>query len=118
MAGNMIKSDDKPYHLYLSIEQFNQLMETIELMISIDDKSEVTKEMIEMRDTIMRFTRKQKNKNGDDCAAVILYEKEACPLIKVLLFYIATFRTIEPKDYYSDIRKNVRSKKDEREKES
>ena len=48
MAGNMIKSDDKPYHLYLSIEQFNQLMETIELMISIDDQSEVTKEMLEL----------------------------------------------------------------------
>ena len=57
-----------------------------------------------MRNTFMRFAKKQK-KNGDDRAAVILYEKEACPLIKLLLLYIAAFRKIEPRDYYAEIRK-------------
>ena len=105
MEKNFTPQSDKPYHLYLSREQFNQLIETIELMLAVDEDNEVTKDAAKMRNTFMRFAKKQK-KNGDDRAAVILYEKEACPLIKLLLFYISAFRRTEPHDYFSEIRKD------------
>ena len=105
MEKNFTPQSDKPYHLYLSREQFNQLIETIELMLAVDEDNEVTKDAAKMRNTFMRFAKKQK-KNGDDRAAVILYEKEACPLIKLLLFYISAVRRTEPHDYFSEIRKD------------
>lgn len=107
MEKSFTPQSDKPYYLYLSREQFNQLIETIELMLAVDEDNEVTKDAAKMRDTFMRFAKKQK-KNGDDRAAVILYEKEACPLIKLLLFYISAFRRTEPHDYFSEIRKNMK----------
>lgn len=112
METNHAPQSDKPYHLYLSREQFNQLIETIELMLAVDADNEVTRDAAKMRDTFMRFAKKQK-KDGDDRAAVILYEKEACPLIKLLLFYISAFRKTEPHDYFSEIRKNMRGKKND-----
>lgn len=111
MKENHAPQSDKPYHLYLNREEYNQLIETLVLMIAIDEDNQVTKDLRDMRDTFMRFVKKQKNNKGDDCAAVILYEREACPLIKTLLFYISAFRTIEPHDYFSEIRKNKRGKK-------
>ena len=113
MKENHAPQKDTPYYLYLSKEQFNQLIETIELMLAVDDDNEVTREAAKMRDTFMRFAKKQK-KDGDDRAAVILYEKEACPLIKLLLFYISAFRKTEPHDYFSEIRKKIRGKQDDR----
>ena len=111
MKENHAPLSDKPYYLYLTREQFNQLIETIELMVVVDEDNEVTREAAKMRDTFMRFAKKQKNTKGDDCAAVILYEKEACPLIKLMLYYISVFRQTEPHDYFSEIRKNMRGKK-------
>ena len=47
-------------------------------------------------------------KKGDDRAVVILFEREACPLIKLMLLYIGAFRKTEPHDFFSDIRKDIR----------
>ena len=44
MEKNFTPQSDKPYHLYLSREQFNQLIETIELMLAVDEDNEVTKD--------------------------------------------------------------------------
>ena len=101
---NENSNSDQPVQLYLSKEEYNHLLETIDLLAKVDMDNRVTGDAARLRETLLRFVKKER-RTGDDRAAVILYKREACPLIKLLLFYIAAFRKIEPRDYYAEIRK-------------
>ncbi len=105
MAEQKKNEYEKPNTLYLSREEFNHLIVTLDLMAKIGEQNSVTDIAENLKKTILRYASKPK-RNKDDRAAVILYEREACPLIKLLLFYIAAFRIGEPHDFFSEIRKN------------
>ena len=104
-------STDQPYHLYLTREDYNHMLQTLALLEKIETGNpaadEIANDAAVLKQTLLRFTKKS-YKKGDDRAVVILFEREACPLIKLMLLYIGAFRKTEPHDFFSDIRKDIR----------
>lgn len=107
MAENKRIEQEKPTALFLSREQYNHLLATLALLEKVDSENRYAKLAGQMKQTLLKFSKKEK-RNGDDRAAVILYERETCVLIKLMLLYISTFRSREPHDFFSDIGKNIK----------
>lgn len=101
-----IKAQDKPETLFLSPDLTNHLLSALTRIEQIDANNRYAQLAGQMKQTIMKFAKKEKRK-GDDRATVILYGKEASALIMLLTVYISAVTDSEPHDFFSELGKNI-----------
>lgn len=102
-----IKAKDKPETLFLSPELTNYLLSALTRIEEIDTGNRYAQLAGQLKQTILRFSKKEKRK-GDDRVAVILYGKEASALIMLLTVYISAVSDSEPHDFFSELGKNIK----------
>lgn len=105
MAGQKSKAQDKPETLFLPPDLLNHLCAALTAMEETDSQNRYAQLAGQMKQTIMKYAKKEKRK-GDDRAAVILYGKEASALIMLLTVYISAVSDQEPHDFFSELGKN------------
>ena len=107
MAERKSQAQSKPEILFLSPDMTNYLFSALTAIEEIDSENRYSVLAGQLKQTLMRYARKEKKK-GDDRAAITLYGKESSALIMLLTVYISALHDDEyiPKDFFSELGKD------------